>query len=113
MSAFASPDGTHLTLVLLNIDGPDCQVTIDPGTGGDGGASTLHDHRGLSNLRHDRARRDPGTTVDRQHLRPARVGDRHGNLRPVTTEGPSDDLALPFHDPDLTIEARLDDLLPR
>jgi glucuronoarabinoxylan endo-1,4-beta-xylanase len=38
-SAFVSPDGTHLTLVLLNIDGPDCLVTIDPGTGGDGGAA--------------------------------------------------------------------------
>jgi glucuronoarabinoxylan endo-1,4-beta-xylanase len=31
-SAFLSPDGTQLTLVLLNTDGTDHQVTIDPGT---------------------------------------------------------------------------------
>ena len=31
-SAFLSPDGTQLTLVLINTDGADHQVTIDPGT---------------------------------------------------------------------------------
>jgi glucuronoarabinoxylan endo-1,4-beta-xylanase len=31
VSAYLSPDGTQLTLVLLNIDGADHQVTIDPG----------------------------------------------------------------------------------
>jgi glucuronoarabinoxylan endo-1,4-beta-xylanase len=31
-SAFLSPDGTQLTLVLLNVDGNDHQVAIDPGT---------------------------------------------------------------------------------
>jgi glucuronoarabinoxylan endo-1,4-beta-xylanase len=32
VSAFLSPDGTHLTLVLINTSGNDYQVTIDPGT---------------------------------------------------------------------------------
>ena len=32
VSAFLSPDGTQLTLVLINTDGSDHQVAIDPGT---------------------------------------------------------------------------------
>jgi glucuronoarabinoxylan endo-1,4-beta-xylanase len=36
-SAFRSPDGTRLTLVLLNTEGADHPITIDPGNG-DGGA---------------------------------------------------------------------------
>ena len=32
VSAFLSPDGTQLTLVVINIDGSDHQVAIVPGT---------------------------------------------------------------------------------
>ena len=32
VSAFLSPDGTQLTLVVINTDGADHQVAIDPGT---------------------------------------------------------------------------------
>ena len=63
LSAFLSPDGTQLTLVLINTDGSDHQVTIDPGTFA-GATSNVY-----RSLRDDRA------------LRRARAARRHGLVR--------------------------------